>query len=140
MENVICKHCGGKAMKNGKSGSGVQRYICVSCRRTFATETRRYSDEIKAEAIDFYLNNCGVRRTAYFIGCSPGSVINWIRAATNATKDNQAFALTPEQTDGDIAKTDEIHARNGSQDARSVDGDIIEMDEIYTICLKKTTE
>jgi transposase-like protein len=121
MENVICKYCGSKTMKNGRSSNGVQRYLCVSCHRTFATETRRYSDERKAAAIDFYLNNCGIRKTAYFVGCSPGTVINWIRAATSATQDNQAFALNPEQADG-------------------MDGDIVEMDEIYTICLKKTTE
>ena len=121
MENIICKCCGGKAVKNGRSSSGIQRYLCVSCRRTFAIESLRYSDEEKAQAMEYYLNNCGIRKTALFVKCSPGTIINWIREATFAIPNNQAFALNSKHTDNTVK-------------------DIVEMDEIYTFCLKKPTK
>jgi len=119
---IVCKYCGSPKVKRNGKCRNVQRYLCFSCKRTFATERKppKYSDEKKAEAIKYYMNNCGIRKTALFVDCSPGTIINWIREATCATPDNQAFAL--------------------NSDTGSSDGDFVEMDEIYTFCLKKPTE
>jgi len=60
-----------------------------------------------------YLNNVGIRKIALFLGCSPATVINWIRRRHSELKN------TPEVCES---------------------GDVIEMDEIYTYCAKKNNE
>jgi len=118
-ENNICIYCGSQAVKKNGRCNNIQRYICNSCSRTFSKEGKRiYSDEQKAKAITFYLNNCGVRKTALFVGCSPATVINWVRAASDEVQRKQSL---PKPTSCESA-------------------DIIEMDEIYTTCLKKPTK
>jgi transposase-like protein len=88
--------------KNGVD-NGVQRYRCKSCGRYSSGSEPKYSDADKDRAIKMYLNNCGIRKTALFMGCSPATVLNWIRKS--------AKELEPQ-----------LH---------TVDGDIIEMDEIF---------
>ena len=60
-----------------------------------------------------YLNNVGIRKIALFLGCSPASVLNWIR---------------------------QRHDRLKSSPEISESADIIEFDEIYTYCVKKNRE
>jgi len=57
-----------------------------------------------------YLNNCGVRKAALFIGCSPATILNWVKEASSS-----------------------LNTQNPA-----IDGDTIEMDEIYM--LKLTSE
>jgi len=97
-----CKYCGGETWKNGVV-KGVQRFRCKVCWKFSSDSQPKYSKEDRENAIKFYLNNCGVRKTALFVGCSPGTILNWIRDASNNLKE-------------------EIHA---------VDGDTVEMDEIF---------
>jgi transposase-like protein len=99
-----CKICGGNVWKNGVD-KGVQRYRCKVCGKYSSSSDvkAQYSEKDVKNAIQMYLNNCGVRKTALFIGCSPGTILNWVRKAANGVE----------------AKT------------YSVGGDIIEMDEIF---------
>ena len=82
---------------------GVQRFRCKKCFSCASSSQAKYSSKDKERAMTYYMNNCGVRKTALFIGCSPGTILNWIREA----------------------------AKNLPEQKHSVDGDIIEMDEIW---------
>ena len=109
---IECVHCGSQSYRKNGSYQGVQRYKCKQCGRYFSEKPRKFTYADKQRAIDMYLNNCGVRKTARFMGCSSSLIVRWIRE----------FA---EQ------------ARVQQQTAPSDEPDIIEMDEIYTI-VKKT--
>jgi transposase-like protein len=61
-----------------------------------------------------YLNNCGIRKTALFIGCSRTTVMNWVRDAKH--------------------QLDEI--LKDYEPNYSDQPDIIEFDEIYTYVKK----
>ena len=91
--------------------------MCAECGKTFSDAEPKYSEETKQKAIQMYLNNAGVRKTALFIGCSRTTVSNWVRRAK-------------EKLD---KKLDESNP-NYSEKA-----DIIELDEIYTY-IKKTKQ
>ncbi len=44
MKKVICSACGGNTKRNGKTASGTQRWLCLSCK---ASTTQKYDREIK---------------------------------------------------------------------------------------------
>ena len=112
-KKMKCRHCKStKTRKNGKT-SGKQRYMCNDCRRTFTKQAPKYSAKVKNKAIEMYLNNVGIRKVAQFTGCSPSTVINWLRKIHEKLKNEV-----------EICESD----------------DIIEMDEIYTYCCKKNSE
>jgi len=69
-------------------------------------------------AIQFYLNNVGIRKIALFLKTSPVSVLRWIR---NAHKILQK----------DLQELDPLKTK---------EPDIIELDEIYTYVKKRKTE
>ena len=112
-----CKNCKSKKTKKNGRKNGKQRYVCAECGKTFSDTEPKYSEETKQKAIQMYLNNVGVRKTALFIGCSRTTVSNWVRRAK-------------EKLD---KKLDESNP-NYSEKA-----DIIELDEIYTY-IKKTKQ
>jgi hypothetical protein len=111
---VECKHCKSQKVKKNGTSCGKQRYLCRACNKTFFLEPPRFTQVDKRRAIFMYLNNCGVRKTALFIGCSPAAVINWVREA----KRNLDKVL--EDFDPNYADTP----------------DIIALDEIYTFVQK----
>lgn len=110
-----CHHCGSADYRRNGSYAGVQRYICKGCRRSFTSRGERFSKQVKARALDMYLNNVGIRKVARFVGASPASILNWIAAAAEAMA--QRLARAAEQL-------------------RDVRPDVIEMDEIYTYIQK----
>jgi len=65
-----------------------------------------------------YLNNCGVRKTALFIGCSRTTVTNWVHDAK-----------------GELEKIIKDYEPIYSETA-----DIIELDEIYTFIQKRAAD
>jgi len=111
-----CRHCGSGATVRNGSQQGVQRRLCRSCGRSFVDRAPRFSREVKARALDMYLNNVGVRKVARFVGASPASVVNWIRKAHEQLAEQVRRAADTMATDG-VA-------------------DVIEMDEIYTFVQK----
>ncbi|MBN9532375.1 MAG: IS1 family transposase [Alphaproteobacteria bacterium] len=78
----------------------------------------RFSAETKAQAVDMYLNNVGIRKIARFVGASPAGVLRWIRKAHAHLQ-----ARMP---------------RTG-QPCAAAPADIIEMDEIYTFVQKNSS-
>lgn len=112
-----CHHCGsGEYRKNG-SYRAVQRYICKSCGRSFGDNGERFDKAAKAQALDMYLNNVGIRKIARFTGASPAGVLKWIRKAAEAMADRLDHA---------------------AEQVRAELPDIIEMDEIYTFIQKNS--
>ena len=110
-----CHHCGSETYRRNGSYKGVQRYICKRCGRSFTSRGERFSKQVKAQALDMYLNNVGIRKVARFVGASPASILNWIAAAAEAMAQRLA--------------------RAGAQ-VRDERPDVIEMDEIYTYIQK----
>lgn len=112
MVDVACRHCGSASYKRNGLSRGTRRYLCRSCGRTFTDRAPRFDAAVKARAVEMHLNNVGVRKIARFLGCSPASVVNWLRAAHRALppgRRRQACGSGP---------------------------DVIEMDEIYTFVQK----
>ena len=107
----ICKFCSGAVWKNG-TDMGVQRFKCKVCGKYSSDSIPKYSEKDRESAIKFYLNNCGVRKTALFIGCSPGTILNWIRKS--------AKEIQPCPINGDIVEMDEIFAQADRRIATTV--------------------
>ena len=105
-----CRHCGSVNTKKNGSGKWGQRYYCKDCKRTFTLNKPRFSNDTKFKAVELYLNNTGIRKTAMFLKTSPTTIERWIK---NAHK-----ILIQKLKEYDPLKTEQ--------------SDIIELDEIYT--------
>ncbi|MEM7055826.1 MAG: hypothetical protein AAF392_03025, partial [Bacteroidota bacterium] len=77
----------------------------------FSTKPRKFSYQSKAQAIEMYLNNVGIRKIAKFIECSPPLIVRWIKALSNRI--SSLLAAASKQVSAQVP-------------------DIIEMDELYT--------
>jgi transposase-like protein len=81
-----CTHCGSTSFKKNGMHKGVQRYQCNTCKQFFSDKVRKFSYHDKCRALDFYLNNIGVRKIAKFMKCSSTMIIRWIRDAAKRLK------------------------------------------------------
>lgn len=69
-KNVVseCERCGGKIYRNGKTKTGVQKYICNSCKHTFSETTNtivygsKLSFNIWKNTVDNLLDGFSLRR------------------------------------------------------------------------------
>jgi transposase-like protein len=113
-----CKKCKSEKIKKNGKRHGKQRYMCKECGKTFNATAPQYTREDKERALMMYMNNCGVRKTALFIGCSPTSVVNWVRES------KRKIDKSLESSDPNYSETP----------------DVIELDEIYTFVQKNETE
>ncbi|MEO9339230.1 hypothetical protein ABFT80_17580 [Mesorhizobium sp. SB112] len=112
-----CPNCQSQDLRKTGRKDGAQRYCCRSCGRYCTDRPRRFSPQTKAQAVDMYLNNVGIRKIARFVGASPAGVLRWIR------KEHEAVQAR-------LAK---------SGPACVTEADIIEMDEIYTFVQKNSS-
>jgi len=115
---MICHHCGSASFRKNGHSAGVQRYLCKACQRSFSAHGERFSQAVKAQALDMYLNNVGIRKIARFTGASPPAVLKWIKKAA------RTLAAQLAQAAGQV------------QDQLP---DVIEMDEIYTFVQKNSS-
>ncbi|GBU23691.1 hypothetical protein R83H12_00307 [Fibrobacteria bacterium R8-3-H12] len=113
-----CIRCGSTDFKKNGMHKGVQRYQCNACKRFFSDRIRKFSYQDKRRALDFYLNNTGVRKTARFMNCSSAMIVRWIREAARNLK---------------------LQLSQASQRLDESLPDVIELDEIYTK-IKKTPD
>jgi len=113
-----CKHCESTNFKKNGNSYGKQRYLCKECKKTFFDTAPKYTKKDKHQAILMYLNNCGIRKIALFMGCSHTTIANWIRDAKRK-----------------LDKIIEEFEPNFSEKS-----DIIELDEIYTFVKKNKGE
>jgi insertion element IS1 protein InsB len=74
-----CKRCKEKAVKNGKSKTGIQRYRCCSCRSSFQSSYTHAAFSVSDEQIILLTKEgCGIRSTARILSISPNTVIRRI--------------------------------------------------------------
>jgi transposase-like protein len=115
---MICPGCQSSELRKSGLKKGAQRYRCRACGRYMTDRPPRFSAELKAQAVDMYLNNVGIRKIARFVGASPAGVLRWIR--------KQHAHL-------------QVRAAQHQQPAGPAAADIIEMDEIYTFVQKNSS-
>lgn len=69
-ENLFCKKWGCKFYKNGKTKTGIQKYICSGCKNTISETTNtiihyiKLSFEVWSNFVDNLLNGFNIRRIA----------------------------------------------------------------------------
>ena len=69
-EDMICKECGSKLYKNGRTKNSIQKYICSCCKKTYSETTNtiichsKLSFEVWKNIIDNLLNGFSLRRIA----------------------------------------------------------------------------
>jgi len=103
--NLKCLHCGSSNYQFNGTNKGIQRYRCKECKRYFSDKPRKFSYADKAKAVDMVLNNCGIRKTARFIGCSPYMVLLWIKEAASYLKEPN------HKSENEIIEMDEIYTK-----------------------------
>lgn len=136
--HLSCGHCGADKyqVKNGSSPTGVARYKCGVCKRTYATEqkNRGYSAAIRLEAVRMYVDGTNFRRTARFLGVNPQSVVNWVNAYhARAKQTAENFPNANPRPSSLVSQ-----AKDERTDTRSLD--VVEGDELFTFIGNKKTE
>lgn len=104
-----CPRCESRELRKSGLKQGAQRYFCTGCGRYFTDKPPRFSAELKAKAIDMYLNNVGIRKIARFVGASPAGVLRWIRKEHQAVQARLAQATPVEAGQPDVIEMDEIY-------------------------------
>jgi len=100
-----------KCLKSSKF-SGIQRYKCKQCKRSFSDKARKFTYSDKERFLDMYLNNVGIRKSAKFMKCSPSMPVRWVREfADNLRKQLQNININTENQLPDIIEMDEIYTR-----------------------------
>ena len=112
-----CPNCGGHALIKRGLKNGYQRYACRDCGRYCTDKAPKFSAQIKAQAVQMYLNSMGIRAIGRVLHASPAAVLNWIRKEHGVVQQRMAQVAPP----------------------RSDEPDIIEMDEIYTYVQKNSS-
>ena len=76
---VVCVYCRSVegVVRNGKAPSGLQRYYCRPCRRSFQMDFINNANKpgVRERIVEMALNGSGVRDTARVLGISPTTVI-----------------------------------------------------------------
>ncbi len=97
--------------KNGKK-SGKQNHICVRCGRQFidSYEQQGYSEEIKKECLEMYVNGSGFRAIQRVKKVHHTTVINWVKELGKTLPDSPECTEIPE-----IAQVDELETFVGKK-------------------------
>ena len=79
-----CPHCQQTKRQNkaGKTEAGSQRYRCMYCGRKYTPEPkeRGYSDEVRRQAIQMYVDGMNLRRIGRHLGIHHRTVSLWVKA------------------------------------------------------------
>ena len=68
--------------KSGKTSAGSQRYRCWHCKNKYTPHQKEqgYSQEIRMQAVQLYVDGMNQRRIARHLGVNHQSVANWVKA------------------------------------------------------------
>ncbi len=101
--------------KNGKQ-RGKQNYICADCARQFIEyhNQKGYSDEIKRECLEIYVNGCGFRAKERIKKVHHTTVISWVKQVGSQLPENPETTEIPE-----ITQIDELETFVGSKKTRA---------------------
>lgn len=85
----------------------VKNHICVICRRQFIDiyEKQGYSEEIKHECLEIYLNGLGFRAIERIKKVHHTTIINWVKNIGNELTKNIDYNEIPEITQVDELET-----------------------------------
>lgn len=84
MNQTPCPYCHqtDRQVRAGLNASGSQRYKCQHCQRKYTPEPspQGYSDAVRQQAVQMYVDGMNFRRIARTLGVAHRSVINWVNA------------------------------------------------------------
>ena len=116
---VKCKFCSEEGLVKNGFARGKQRYRCKSCgkNQVFGDKREKYSNAIRRQAIEMYLNSCGLRSIGRVLKVPYQLVSKWIEGA------------------GKIVEREILNLQTESREIS-----ILEMDELYTYIQKKSAK
>ncbi len=95
-----------KQVKAGFNRSGSQRYRCkISMRRYTPQPARLYGDDMRQQALRWYVDGASYRWIARHLGVDHVTVMNWVKAHA----DQLPPAPTPAEESLHIVEMDELH-------------------------------
>jgi transposase-like protein len=111
-----CPRCKSQHIrKNGKQ-RGKQNYICVNCSRQFIEyyNQKGYSNEIKQECLEMYVNGSGLRAIERVKKVHHTTIIYWVKQIASQLPENPETTEIPE-----ITEIDELETFVGSKKTKS---------------------
>ena len=86
IEGLKCPICGNSSeqRRNGHRKDGVQIYKCNCCKHFYVLEMKRYSEDIKQQAIKAYYSGLSGRAVGKLIGMNKANVFRWIKKTSNS--------------------------------------------------------
>jgi transposase-like protein len=92
-------------VKAGRTDCGSQRHKCQQCRRRYTPAPKQagYSDELRQQAVELYVDGLNFRRIARHLKVNHQTVINWINAHIATLPDEP-----PQPTTTTIIEQDEL--------------------------------
>lgn len=110
-----CPHCQrtDQQVKVGRNASGSQRYLCRVCHRKYTPEPKAhgYSEEMRRQALQMYVDGMGFRRIARTLGVAHRTVINWVNAHAARLPDEPPIP----EGDLEVNELDELFTFVGSK-------------------------
>ena len=104
-----CTQCESEeVVKDGKNGSGSQRYKCKACGRHFTPEPNEigYAMDVRQQAVEMYVDGQNYRRTGRNLRVNHQTVANWVKAA--AQKALETPVPRPIMTADTVVELDEL--------------------------------
>ena len=84
---VACIHCKSQetVVKNGTAASGIQRYFCRQCRKSFQLEYRYNANKLGTHEliVNMTMNGSGIRDIGRVLNISPTTVVNHLKNSTH---------------------------------------------------------
>ena len=115
-----CPECNSTHIRKNGIRKGKQNHICVDCRRQFIdaySPPRGYSETVKRECLEMYVNGMGFRGIERVKGVHHTTLITWVRAVGECLPDTYAPDKIPE-----VGELDELETFIG-QKKQSLDLD-----------------
>ena len=83
-EFITCPACQQttRQLRVGRNRSGSQRYRCAFCQRKYTPQPTPHGDDaaLRRQAIEWYVDEMGLRRIARHLGVVHQTVANWVAA------------------------------------------------------------
>ena len=120
MSQTTCPYCHhtDRQVKAGLNASGSQRHKCPHCQRKYTPDPRPmgYSDAVRRQAVQMYVDGMNFRRIARTLGVTHRSVINWVNAHAAQLPDQPPAPAD----EGDVNELDELFTFVGNKKTKSM--------------------
>lgn len=108
-----CLYCKSRTVRKNGKRRGKQNYICGNCGRQFIdvySPPKGYSDEIKQECFQLYVNGMGFRAIERAAGVHHTTIIYWVKQIGEKLPDAPEESEIPE-----VGELDELETFVGSK-------------------------